>query len=207
MPKSYTDKERLAITADLRTVAMKSMIQKGIKKTTVDELVEAVHIPKGTFYLFYKSKELLLYDAIMEKEEELHKVMATDFYQIMDHPTVESLTTLLVNFYQKGFDLGILPLMLNGELDLLIRKLPDEIVQKSIAKDDDFIVIFQSIFPNLKEEDLKIYSASFRAIFFTAAYEREIGGNYKKILRLLIRGTVMQMWENNYDDNNERFSI
>lgn len=207
MPKSYTDKERLAITADLRTVAMKSMIQKGIKKTTVDELVEAVHIPKGTFYLFYKSKELLLYDAIMEKEEELHKVMATDFYQIMDHPTVESLTTLLVNFYQKGFDLGILPLMLNGELDLLIRKLPDEIVQKSIAKDDDFIVIFQSIFPNLKEEDLKIYSASFRAIFFTAAYEREIGVDYKKILRLLIRGTVMQMWENNYDDNNERFSI
>lgn len=202
MPKSYTDKERLAITTDLRAVAMKSMIQKGIKKTTVDELVEAVHIPKGTFYLFYKSKELLLYDAIMEKEEELHKVMAAEFYQIMDHPTVESFTTLLFNFYQKGFDLGIMPLILNGELDLLIRKLPDEIVQKSIAKDDEFMVIFKTFFPKLKEEDVKAYSASFRAIFFTAAYEREIGGDYKKILRMLIKGIVMQMWENNYDDNN-----
>lgn len=75
-------------------------------------------------------------------------------------------------------------------------------MQKSIAKDDEFMVIFRTFFPKLKEEDVKAYSASFRAIFFTAAYEREIGGDYKKILRMLIKGIVMQMWENNYDDNN-----
>ncbi|WP_286081321.1 TetR/AcrR family transcriptional regulator [Parablautia intestinalis] len=32
--------------------------------TTVDEIVKRVNIPKGTFYLFYKSKELLLFEVI-----------------------------------------------------------------------------------------------------------------------------------------------
>lgn len=38
------------------------MQEKGVKKTTVDELVKREGIPKGTFYLFYPSKEMLLYD-------------------------------------------------------------------------------------------------------------------------------------------------
>ncbi len=35
------------------------MQEKGVKKTTVDELVKRVGIPKGTFYLFYPSKDCL----------------------------------------------------------------------------------------------------------------------------------------------------
>ena len=39
---------------------------KGVKKTTVDELVKRTGIPKGTFYLFYPSKEMLLFDVSQE---------------------------------------------------------------------------------------------------------------------------------------------
>ena len=37
----------------------------GIRKTTVDELVRRVGIPKGTFYLFYESKGRLIRDVIL----------------------------------------------------------------------------------------------------------------------------------------------
>ncbi|MDY4210978.1 MAG: TetR/AcrR family transcriptional regulator [Treponema sp.] len=37
-----------------------------MKKTTVDELVKRTGIPKGTFYLFYPSKEILLFDISQE---------------------------------------------------------------------------------------------------------------------------------------------
>ena len=87
--------------------------------------------------------------------------------------------------------------MLNGELDILIRKLPDDIVADSISKDDDFIVIFLQLFPHMDREKLQLYSAAFRAIFFTAAYKREIGDDYESVLKLLIQGIVLQMWEEN----------
>ncbi len=58
MPKSYSDKER-DNNKRLKEEARLCMEQYGIRKTTVDELVKRVKIPKGTFYLFFQSKELL----------------------------------------------------------------------------------------------------------------------------------------------------
>ena len=59
MPKVYSDNEKLLIKKRLHDAANKSLLENGVRKTTVDELVQKVGIAKGTFYLFYKSKELL----------------------------------------------------------------------------------------------------------------------------------------------------
>jgi len=56
MPKSYSERERMEIISALREAALESMKKLGVKKKTVDDLVKRVRIPKGTFYLFYKSK-------------------------------------------------------------------------------------------------------------------------------------------------------
>lgn len=64
LPKCYSDQEREYIKKRLKEEAAACMGQFGIRRTTVDELVKRVNIPKGTFYLFYKSKELLLFDVI-----------------------------------------------------------------------------------------------------------------------------------------------
>lgn len=65
----YSDQEREYIIKRLKEEAAACMGQFGIRRTTVDELVKRVNIPKGTFYLFYKSKELLLFDVIQEQHE------------------------------------------------------------------------------------------------------------------------------------------
>ena len=194
MPKSYTEKERAAIVAELRSAAMEFMLQRGVKKTTVDDLVAKARIPKGTFYLFYSSKEMLLYDALMEKEAETHCQLSAALAEIKPNVTVESLTGLLYDFFQIGFNLGILPLMVSGELDILMRKLPDEVVAEHISKDDEFLAEFGELFPAMRPERVADYSAAFRAVFFTAAYQREIGEGYDRALNLLIRGLVLQMW-------------
>ena len=61
MPKVYSDEEKKAIIERLKREANILMQEKGVKKTTVDELVKRAGIPKGTFYLFYPSKEMLLW--------------------------------------------------------------------------------------------------------------------------------------------------
>ena len=66
MPKCYSDQEREYIKKRLKEEAVACMGQFGIRRTTVDELVKRVNIPKGTFYLFYPSKEMLLFDVSQE---------------------------------------------------------------------------------------------------------------------------------------------
>ena len=58
MPKIYSETERTDIKDNLKREANILMIERGIKKTTVDELVKRAGIPKGTFYLFYPLKGL-----------------------------------------------------------------------------------------------------------------------------------------------------
>lgn len=201
MPKSYTENERNIIIEDLRKAALLSMQSKGIKKTTVDDLVEAVHIPKGTFYLFYESKEMLLYDAIMQKHNEIHKEMAKDFSQKKDSFTTDSFTDFLLDAFLKGFNMGIVQIMINGELEILIRKLPENIIAEHLKDDDDFFSIFKELYPNLKRSSLDKYSAAFRALFFTVMYKREVGKYFENALKILIKGIVIQMEEENNDNN------
>src|SRR5574344_1623561 len=103
MPKTYSEEERNEIQNALRQTAFSLVKEKGIKKTTVDELVEAVHIPKGTFYLFYASKEMLLYDAIMQKHDEMHNKMALQFSKEKDSFTTDSFTDFLLDAFLEGF--------------------------------------------------------------------------------------------------------
>lgn len=199
MPKSYTDNERNLIISQLRQAAWESMLQKGVTKTTVDDLVKTVHIPKGTFYLFYKSKELLLYDAISQVEDAIHQQIAEQVLKLKENLSIDSLTDLLLYFFTQALDSRIFTLMTSGELDILMRKLPDEIVKESISKDDDFLLLFCELFPNMPKEKLVYYSGAFRALFFTIVYKREIGDSYDQALRLLIKGVVIQMWEDKND--------
>ena len=55
MPKVYSQSEKDDIKGRLKEATRQSLSMNGIKKTTVDSLVKEVNIPKGTFYLFYKS--------------------------------------------------------------------------------------------------------------------------------------------------------
>lgn len=75
LPKSYSDQERAYITKRLKEEAAACMGQFGIRRTTVDELVKRVKIPKGTFYLFYPSKELLLFEVIQEQHELVNQML------------------------------------------------------------------------------------------------------------------------------------
>jgi len=58
MPK-FSDSERAIIQEQLLTEGEQLFIRHGLKKVTVDDLVNGIGIAKGSFYAFYKSKEHL----------------------------------------------------------------------------------------------------------------------------------------------------
>jgi len=196
LPKSYSDQEREYIRKRLKEEAAACMGQYGIRRTTVDEIVRRVNIPKGTFYLFYKSKELLLFEVIQEQ----HEIVTRQLYQAIADITdrsfsAEKLTDVIFEFYKMTEKMPILKLLDLGEVELLVRKLPRETVEEHLQDDTDTIAQMFALLPVKKEVDIKVISAAFHAIYYATLHKAEIGEEqYDEALRALIYGIVMQIF-------------
>lgn len=194
MPKKISDNEREYIVRKLKEEARNCILTFGIKRTTVDELVKRVNIPKGTFYLFYESKELLLFDTIIDMHEEVQAKLLKEMAEIKDNLTVESLTDSFMRIFNEVND--ILKIMIDSDFDLLIRKLPEDKVKEHLAHDDLSMELLFRYLPVRKDMDMEAFSGAFRGVFMTLLYKREIGEEiFEKALRLMIKGLVIQIME------------
>ena len=195
MPKSYSEQERAYITKRLKEEAAACMGQFGIRRTTVDEIVKRVNIPKGTFYLFYPSKELLLFDVIQEQ----HELVNQKLYQALSglaetDLSADTITDVILEFYRLTEEMPVFRLMDSGEIELLLRKLPQEVVEAHLREDTDTIRELLSLLPAKKEVDTDVLSAAFHAIYYATLHKQESGeAQYEQALRLLIRGVVTQI--------------
>lgn len=194
MPKSYSEQEREYIRKRLKEEAAKCLARYGVRRTTVDEIVKRVNIPKGTFYLFYKSKELLLFEVIQEQQENVNRELYQAISEMADREfSAEKLTDVIFEFYKMTEKMPILKLLDIGEVELLVRKLPREIVEEHFQDDTDTIEKMFTLLPVKKEADIKVISAAFHAIYFATLHKTEIGEEqYDEALRALIYGIVTQ---------------
>ncbi len=196
MPKTFTDNEREYIKERLIEEARDCLKLYGVRKTTVDELVKRANIPKGTFYLFYESKELLFFEVLCLSHDELHADFMSQL-ETLDKPlSVDQITEILLGLYKKTEESFLYKLITSGDLELLIRKLPPEVAQTHAQKDDFSIEQLISIIPSISSDNIKTLSAAMRAIFLSMLHKHEIGEEvFEDALRLMLRGVVIQMFE------------
>lgn len=193
MPKSYSEQEREYIRKRLKEEAAKCLERYGVRRTTVDEIVRRVNIPKGTFYLFYKSKELLLFEVLQEQQAQINRELYQAVSGLGDREiSAEALTDVVFGFYKKTEEMLILKLLDVGEVELLVRKLPREIVEAHFQDDADAIGKMLELLPVKKEVDLKVLSAAFHAIYFATLHKEDVGEQYDEALRTLIYGVLTQ---------------
>lgn len=195
MPRSFSDNERDWLKTRLKEEAQACLALYGIRRTTVDELCRRVNIPKGTFYLFYASKELLFFDVFCELHDAFQHRLLADIASIDSGVDADRLTDIIFSLYRSLDDSYLLKLATNGELELLFRKLPPELSKLHAEQDDFRVDELVSRVPGMKKENVRIYSAALRGIFITLLHKREVGDDvYDEALRIMIRGVVTQMF-------------
>lgn len=196
MPKIYSENERAYIRQRLMEEAKVCLSRFGMKKTTVDELVKRVNIPKGTFYLFYESKELLFFDVICVFHDEIQSDLMKQIDAMNKELTMDKVTSMIFGLYKKVEESFLFPFMTNGDMELLMRKLPMEVVKNHAEKDDLSIERLLVMLPRVKKENIKTFSAAFRAIFLSMLHKREIGDDvFDDALKIMIHGIIIQMFE------------
>ena len=194
MPKTYSDIERENIKRALRREASRCLSVYGVKRTTVDELVRKAGIAKGTFYLFYPSKESLFLDLIDNFSKEVEELYLDLLQELDENHIVTSLTEVFMAIVMKFYKDGIYRLLKEGEFELVLRKTNEE-------KGRDYFAMNTDIFDNLfsyffidNKDDIASFSHAFRSILYTLLHSDEIP-DMEKALRFIIRGLVLQMVE------------
>ena len=201
MATAFTDKEKGIIRKKLHKVAKECLQRYGIRKTTVDQMAEMAGISKGSFYNFYSSKEMLFFTVLEEYQIDTMNRLTKQLTQTSQIGT-EQFARLLYDFYQDFRYSFVYTVFKNHEIELLIRKLPKEVITNHRLIDDRMAEKVVSRI-NIKETiSVEIVSALFRTIAMSILHIEEIGEKqFDTILKLLIQGIVEQIIK---EDNGER---
>lgn len=97
MPKIVTEEEKKELREAMYHHTIQLIKEKGMKKITVEDIIQAVGIAKGTFYNYYRSKEELLFHVIQKSEQKLFQTILAIDYKTGDFR--EKVTTALKEIY------------------------------------------------------------------------------------------------------------
>lgn len=122
MPKIVTNEERTLIREAIYEKTVQLIKEKGVKAVTVDDIVQAVGIGKGSFYSYYPSRETCLFEVIKRCESEAFSRMEGMMPFI--HSDKEKAIQLLKEIFTSRDSLFTSINQL--DVEVLLRKLPPE---------------------------------------------------------------------------------
>lgn len=176
MAKGFSDREKEVIKAKLMDAAEECWGRYGLKKTSVDELTAMANISKGSFYLFYPSKEHLFMDVFDRIDQRIKTEMFNRLQNDKGNPRENFLSVIRFLFGEAKKAPWILN-MYEGDLELLIRKLPPERIGVHLSNDDSAALELFKVLEIDPGVDHRIASGSLRALFLTLLHKQEIGSD------------------------------
>ncbi|ATF64927.1 TetR family transcriptional regulator [Streptococcus sp. HMSC10A01] len=193
MATAFTTEEKEVIRKKLHKVAKECLQRYGVKKTTVDQMAAMADISKGSFYNFYSSKEMLFFTVLEEYQIDVMNRL-TEQLGMEAKIDTNRLVQLLYDFYQDFRYSFMYTIFKNHEMELLVRKLPKEVITNHHLIDDRMVKKIVSRINIRENVSVEIVSALFRTIAMTILHIEEIGEEqFDTTLRLVIQGVVEQI--------------
>lgn len=194
MPKTFTSEERENIRRNLRDAARGLLRDLGVRKTTVDEIVKRAGVAKGTFYLFYQSKESLFLDLISHFKDEVEALYLDLLQELDENHIVTSLTDVFYRIAMKFYKDGIYVFLREGEIESIMIKSPSSVDRSILRLEKGMLSDLFSYFSIDDEEEISYFSSSYEALLYTFLHRDRIE-DFESTLRYLIRGLVLQLVE------------
>ncbi len=188
MPKAFSDQEKQVIRQQMREKAKRLFEAHGLKKTSVDEITQAVGISKGSFYLFYDSKEELFLDIAEQIESDLRDSILEHTLQ-PNEDARENVRRILCNFLLTFDAYPLMKMFQGADLDYLMRKLPPERLQAHMNRDKRF---FDNFVKKVKREGIalkvspRVAMNLVLSLFLISLHRNEMGEEtYAQVMRIL----------------------
>ncbi len=191
MPR-YTKNEKALVSQKLNEVVRECLQIYGVRKTSIDELVNRVNIPKTSFYLFYSSKEELQYKVICDYKKDLYRRFY-EFLESANKVTSELFTQAVYLTFKEATDSFFVEIVRNNEMQYLYRKLPNDIVEENenqLYQDAKKLLVY---IPSLDKHSFDRLQETYKLLFRTSISKDEIGEQqYLESLWSLLNGLSLQ---------------
>ena len=177
MPKAFTQHEKELIRAQMREKGKRLFERQGVKKTSVEELAQAVGISKGAFYLFYESKEELFMEILEGLETDFRKRIF-DFSISRKQDARQLLARLFKDALLTWDESPLLKNFGRTEYEYLARKLPPQRVQAHADRDTAFVDEF---IKRIKREGIQVKASPrlisnlMKSLFFVSLHRDDLG--------------------------------
>lgn len=164
-------------------------------------MLPKVNIPKGTFYLFFPTKEDLIYDVICEFRKEIlqnllqklqvePKLTATNFLKKISEIFYEVSTSFLVEVER------------NNEIEFLFRKLPKEKVEEQEAEINRLYDQLKRCVCKTNDEEFEVVLTASMLLFKTTLAKEEFGEQpYYDSIKMLLNGISLQYMDKGARDD------
>lgn len=185
----FNENEKEQIRQCLLTKGKELFIQYGLSKTSIDDLVQACGISKGSFYKFFSSKEELFY-VIMQNQEEISNRLIGEHLK-ENRPPKELLSSFFHMAYKMADENPLLQQWFqDGEHERIVRKLPKHLIEGFAREHDKKGVVFvQALIQQgiLKDQDPEVINGVMRAVLMLRLFKEQLGSElFPKIMDVII---------------------
>lgn len=190
MPKIFSNNERDNIEKRLLSAAGKCLKLYGVRRTTVDEIVRIAHIAKGSFYLFYDSKEELFLAVLSSFISSLENRYLDMLQNLDENHIVTSLTKVFYNTALLFYEEGIYRFLDSENIALITRKVDEKKIDELIKSIDKSYETIFSYFSIDSKDDIKRFKSAYKAVLslFLSDEEEE---EKKEVVKTLLEGLVL----------------
>ena len=190
---AFTEQKNEMIRKDLLDEALRCAVTVGIRKTSVEQLAEAVGISKGSFYKFFDSKELLFFAVL----EDIH----TECFAAAQKSLQENATLLPADRAAAAILAACRWLsktkafvFIENDADFLLHRLPEEVKTAHYHDDETHIRTLLELGGLQPKGGMALAAATVRGLILTISHQEQIGALYPQVLETLVRGACRELF-------------
>lgn len=190
---AFSDFETEQIRKALLTETRRCAVTLGTRKTSVDQLTQAVGISKGSFYRFFASKELLFFAVLEDIHTELYDVADRVLRENIGLPPAERAAKAILAVCKRMSDTGVMTFIEN-DVAALLQRLPENIKAEHYHDDETHIRDLLETNSLSPKGGAELATATVRGLILTISHKQQIGSLYPQVLELLVRGACAELF-------------
>ena len=191
---AFTDEQNERIREDLIQEARHCGITIGMRKTSVEQLTNAVGISKGSFYKFFGSKELLFFAVLEDIHTECFAVAQKSLRENAALDPADRAAAAILAACRWLSETKAFVFIENDE-EFLLHRLPEEVKSAHYHDDETHIRALLEAGGLQPKGDMALATATVRGLILSVSHQEQIGAHYPQVLETLVRGACLELFE------------
>ena len=190
---AFSEEQNEILRRDLICEARRCGVSIGMRKTSVEQLTDAVGISKGSFYKFFPSKELLFFAVLEDIHTECFAAAQASLQETAALSPADRAAEAILAACRWLSETRAL-VFVENDAEFLLRRLPDEVKTAHYHDDETHIRALLESSGLRPRGGIALAAAAIRGLILTVSHQEQIGELYPQVLDILVRGTCRELF-------------